>query len=60
MKIQRKLLSKEQKDQICNKYEDCSRGCPLKFSLFGEKTCYKQIEGVEYAIKEFWNEEIEI
>ena len=59
MTIQRKLLTTEQREEICNRYEDC-RNCPLKFNLFGEKNCYKNIGEIEVSIKEFWNGEIEI
>lgn len=74
MKIQRKLLTKEQKQQICDNhseiwYEDgkryCNLDCPLRAyisdGIDGEmdRSC-KHINIIENSIKDYWNEEIEL
>ena len=74
MKIQRKLLTKEQKQQICNNhsviwYEDgtkyCDLICPLRANISdgigGVRDCScKHINIIENSIKDYWNEEIEL
>lgn len=67
MKIPRKDLTKEQKNEICKKYYDehsytwnCKK-CPLlklHRGLFGY--CYKTIDELEEFINEYWNEEVKI
>ena len=67
MVLQRKNLTKEQKDAICKKYEHapgkCTcEGCPLK-KVHKEELfmyCYKYINELEEFINEYWNEEIKI
>lgn len=59
MRIQRKLLTKEQKDAICNKYSsngDCQGNCPLTLNFY----CFGHLEAIQKQIEDFWNEEIEI
>ena len=57
MKVQRKLLTEEQRTKICDC--DCLH-CKLAVTIFGFKTCYRNIDQVEKTIKNFWNEEIEV
>ncbi len=74
MKIQRKLLTKEQRQQICEKhseiwYEDgkryCMLDCPLRACIADgignamDRSC-KHINIIEKSIEKYWNEEIEI
>ena len=75
MKIQRKLLTKEQKQQICDNHsviwdeEDgtkyCDLICPLRANISngigGTMDCScKHINIIENSIKDYWNEEIEL
>ena len=66
MKIQRKLLTDEQKKTICEKHtkdsdeKSCLDSCPLILNIFGIEWCYKDVDGIEQAIKDYWNEEIEV
>ena len=60
MKTQRKLLTDEQKKVICEKYAlDCYK-CPLTFKLHGISYCHFTVRNIEQAIKDYWNEEIEV
>lgn len=74
MKIQRKLLTEKQRQQICEKhseigYEDgkryCKLDCPLRSHISdgvdGVMDCScKRINVIESSINNYWNEEIEI
>lgn len=64
MRIQRKLLTNEQKAAICKKYKRyeiaCDGKCPLLFVLGYEKERCDFVDHVTDAIKDYWNEEIEI
>ena len=57
MKIQRKLLTGEQKEKMCDL--DCIH-CKLAIDIIFFKTCYRNIAQIEKTIKDFWNEEIEV
>ena len=64
MLIQRKLLTTEQKNNICKKYwsgagHSCT-DCPLKASLLGNYFCIYNLDQVQYAIEKYLNEEIEV
>jgi len=74
MKIQRKLLTEQQRQQICEKhsgiwYEDgkryCNLDCPLRSHISDgidgemDRSC-KHINIIEKSLKKYWNEEIEI
>lgn len=74
MRIQRKLLTEKQKQQICEKHSEisqedgkryCNLGCPLRAyisdGIGGEmdRSC-KHINIIEKSLKKYWNEEIEI
>ena len=59
MKIQRKHLTKKQKDDICKKYskdDKCNGACPLAMNF----VCFVCLEKIKKDIKNFWNEEIEL
>jgi hypothetical protein len=73
-KIQRKLLTKEQKQLICEKHsctdnEDgkryCDIDCPLRVEISDgmggnmDWSC-KQISIIEKSIEKYWNKKIEI
>lgn len=61
MKIQRKLLTEEQKKAICknvSKYH-CNT-CPLMKEFDEEQWCIEDVKAMEDFIKDYWNEEIEI
>lgn len=63
MKIQRKLLTTEQKNDICDKYYNDGEGCdicPLRAWLLGKYFCIYNFNQVQYAIEKYLNEEIEI
>jgi len=63
MTIQRKLLTTEQKSDICKKYYKEGTGCdtcPLGVWILGEHFCIYNLNQVENAIKDYLNEEIEI
>jgi hypothetical protein len=60
-KIQRKLLTEEQKKAICksvSKYH-CNT-CPLMKEFDEEPMCIEDVKAMEDFIKDYWNEEIEI
>lgn len=62
MQKQRKLLTTEEKEDICSNYEqnDYCEGCPLRFNLTKQYwLCYKDVLKLEKEIEDFWNEEIE-
>lgn len=59
MKIQRKLLTTEQKYEICTKYYDNCEECPL-YSKVLNHFCIYNLDQVRNAVNEFLNEEIEI
>jgi len=63
MKIQRKLLTNEQRKAICDSYDDKGCGyCPLRLEFEnGEgwaSCCW--IKQTEKEIQNYWNEEIEV
>lgn len=58
-KIQRKLLTEKQKI-MCAKVEYHCDKCPMRFEFDDESFCYKDVGRLERAIKDYWNEEIEI
>lgn len=58
-KIQRKLLTKEQAVEICQKQVQC-RQCPLRFFASNFSLCGTDVKALEIMIKDYWNEEIEI
>ena len=59
MKIQRKLLTKEQKMKICGNRRTCD-GCPMVYEFNGIYYSCNQVKSTEQRIKHYWNEEIEI
>lgn len=67
-KIQRKLLTEEQKKAICEKYRGkriyCKAECPLSDYIGEEFVCcspkFESVQDLEQSIKDYWNEEIEI
>lgn len=73
-KIQRKLLTKEQRQRICEKHSEiwqvdgkkyCDIDCPLRADISdgigGKMDCNcKQISIIEKALKKYWNGEIEV
>ena len=59
MKVQRKLLTRKQKNDICENNPACSR-CPLFTAIAEQRFCWKEFTQIERKIKTFWNEEIEI
>ena len=63
MKIQRKLLTDEQKKAICKsiaKYH-CDK-CPLskEYKETREEYCYIEMKDLQEYIKNYWDEEIEV
>lgn len=74
MKIQRKLLTKEQKQQICDNHSEiwhedgkryCNLDCPLRAyisnGMGGKMDCScKHISIIESSINDYWNKEIEV
>ena len=63
MKIQRKLLTGEQREKICEQYEDkgCSY-CPLRvdFDMGNGWASCDWVKEKEKQIAYYWNEEIEV
>lgn len=57
MRVQRKLLTEEQKTKICTKQKNnyCDN-CPLRLGA----NCYDDIERLQKEIDDYWNEEIEV
>ena len=63
MLVQRKLLTTEQKNDICDKYYNDGKGCyvcPLLTRILGEHFCIYNLNQVQYAIDDYLNEEIEV
>ena len=60
MLIQRKLLTSEQKKDICNEYYERCNHCPLYAKILGEHFCIYNLNQVENAIEDYLNEEIEV
>ena len=59
-KIQRKLLTNEQKRAICRaKGYHCSK-CPLELTFDDSSYCYSEVKDLEDAVQNYWNEEIKI
>ncbi len=59
-KIQRKLLTKEQVVEICQKQVKCVQ-CPLRFFVNSNfSLCEMDVKALEIMIKNYWNEEIEV
>jgi hypothetical protein len=58
MKIQRKLLTKEQKAAIC-KSNTCV-DCPLLMRGVNIHGCYSRADRITQDIENFWNEEVEV
>lgn len=59
-KIQRKLLTKEQVVEICQKQVKCVQ-CPLRFFVNSNfSLCEMDVKALEIVIKNYWNEEIEV
>lgn len=59
MKIQRKLLKKKLRE-ICKKVEYHCYKCPMMFEFDDEPFCSEDVEQLEQAIKDYWNEEVEV
>lgn len=59
MKIQRKLLTKEQKEKICLNNKSCYL-CPIAIHRDDDYVCYDDIERLSDEISCFWSEEIEV
>ena len=64
MKIQRKLLTSEQKQKICSKTDGMLTSgcleCPLGIEIFGLIFCWKDINELQQRLKEYWDEEVEV
>ena len=58
-KIQRKLLTKEQVVEICQKQVQCMQ-CPLRFFSSNFSLCEMDVKALEIAIKHYWDEEVEV
>ena len=56
LKIQRKLLTDEQKKYICERRVGCT-GCPLRSYHF---RCFTDARATEEDIKAYWNGYIEV
>lgn len=58
--MQRKLVTDEQKQAICERYKDCWK-CPMGFLVDDDRiwNCNRAY-ALERKIKAYWNEEIEI
>lgn len=64
MKIQRKLLTGEQKQKICSKTDGMlSAGClecPMAIEMFELIFCWKDIKKLQNKIDKYWNEEVTV
>lgn len=58
-KIQRKLLTKEQKMKLCGNRRTCD-GCPMVYEFNGIYYSCNQVKSTEQRIKKYWNEEVEV
>ena len=59
-KIQRKLLTEEQKKKLCRKNLNCIPYCPMAFQCGGITYSCRDVKAIEDTIKEYWNKEIEV
>ena len=69
MKVQRKLLTEEQKKSICEEYmvsnnieriTICFKDCPLRITVGTNSYCINDIIKLEKITNDYWNEEIEV
>lgn len=58
-KIQRKLLTSDQKMKMCGNRRTCEE-CLMVFKFNGIYFSCNQVRGIEQRIKDYWNKEIEI
>lgn len=59
-KIQRKLLTEEQKNKLCGKYWTCIPNCPMTFQCGGITYSCRDVKEIEKTIRDYWNEEVEV
>lgn len=59
-KIQRKLLTEEQKRAICRKNRNCIPNCPMVFQCGGITYSCRDVKEIEETIRNYWNEEVEV
>ena len=57
-KIQRKLLTEEQKKAIC-KYQTCTI-CKMAFQCGGITYSCRDVKEFEETFRNYWNEEVEV
>lgn len=60
MKVQRKLLTDEQKEKICKAYGYHCYKCPIMKEFDDSQRCIEDVKEMEDFIKEYWDEEIEV
>jgi len=58
-KTQRKLLKKDERERICNKYYPKCDKCSLSMRLNNVTLCYADLKYIENQMKKWWNEEVE-
>lgn len=58
MKLQRKLVTHEQKMQMCDKYQCIA--CPMTLKFKDTYFDCVEMQKLEQALKDYWNEEIEV
>lgn len=63
IKVQRKLLTREQKEAICKQHKLCrnnGKKCPLLFAYDDDMFCYVTAEKLQQDLEDYWSEEIEL
>lgn len=60
MKIQRKLLTEEQKKAICKSVTGRCSICPVMKEFDDARMCIEDVKAMEDFIKDYWNEEVEV
>jgi len=62
-KVQRKLLTREQKEAICKHHKLCQNNgkkCPLLFVYDDDMFCYVTAEKLQQDLEDYWSDEIEL
>lgn len=59
MKVQKKLLTKEQKQNICDQVHCECEVCPLNYKLGDKWLCHDELKELLDTIQKWWCEEVD-
>lgn len=64
MKKQRKLLTSQERYDICQSMKSktgrCPSECPLMDKILTQQVCVAEVEALENWLRAYWNKEIEV